>query len=111
MPPECDLQLDALEELLDQNPAAELSQADPVGSPPQISRSTADCCRTAVEMRLHNVGQGSHLRGIGQGFLFFFWSSSRRIHEKAKKLTSGIGFAVIELVRIIASAQWLLGAE
>jgi hypothetical protein len=43
--------------------------------------------------------------------LFFFWSSSRRIHEKAKKLTPGIGFAVIELVRIIASTQWLLGAE
>jgi len=47
LPPERALQLDALEELLDQSHAAELSQADPVGNHPQISRSTGHCCRTA----------------------------------------------------------------
>src|SRR3989449_2159846 len=47
MPPERALQLDAVEELLDQSHSAELSQADPVGSHSQISRSPAHCCRTA----------------------------------------------------------------
>ena len=49
MPPERALQLDALEELLDQIHAAELGQADPVGSHSLISRSTAHCSGTDFE--------------------------------------------------------------
>ncbi len=72
MPPECALQVDALEELLDQSHAAELRQADPVGSNAKISRSTGHCCQTALLVGFHNKDQNSRLLGSQQGFLEFF---------------------------------------
>jgi hypothetical protein len=50
-------------------------------------------------MRLYNEGQDSHLRGLRQGFLLFFWSSSRRIHDQPK-LMVGIRFAVRAALRM-----------
>src|SRR6266849_5859236 len=99
LPPERARQLEALEEGLKQSRSAELSQADPVGSHSQISRSPAHYCRTTFAMRLRNECQDSHLRGFRQEFVAIFWSSSRRIRDKSK-LTPGIRFAVIAPLRI-----------
>jgi hypothetical protein len=74
MPPERALQLDALEELLDQSHSSELSQADPVGSHSQISRSTAHCCRSAFLMTLYNKAKIAIFEAFGKDF----WTSFGR---------------------------------
>ena len=57
MPPERALQVDTLEELLDQSHAAELSQADSIGSNAKIPGSTGHCSQTPLLVSFRYRGQ------------------------------------------------------